>query len=100
QVGSHRLIESQNLEAFFLDLDFHAVDRVVGFEDFGSQHGVAVNQGDDRLGNGFLDERADIEDFLLQNVDLTLNVLGHCDVGQKSNRQTGQGRKLALEFQH
>ncbi len=75
QIGGHRLIEGQNLEALFLDLDLHAVDLGVVGDHLLGHHGVAIDQRGDRLGDGLFDQRADEQNLLLQAVDLAMDVL-------------------------
>ena len=77
QIVGHRLIEGQDFQALFLDLDLHAIDhRVVGDHLLG-HHRVAIDESRDGVGDRLFDQRADVEDFLLQAVDLAVDMLGH-----------------------
>ncbi len=49
QVGRHRLVQCQRLQALLFHLDFEPVDFVVGLDDFGRQFPIAIHHASTAL---------------------------------------------------
>ena len=62
QVTGDGLVESENLQAVLLDVDFHDVDSLVRVDYLSREVGVTLAQGENGIGEVFLDQSAEFED--------------------------------------
>ena len=75
QVGSHRLLQGEHLEAAVVDLDLQTIDRGIAFDDGLREFRASLHQGDDGLAGLGLDKRTHVKKAVFEGLEIALEVL-------------------------
>ena len=91
EVGGDGLIEGEDLEAVFFDLDFHLVELDIVVNDAAGELLVAAFEGAGGVADGLLGQGAEGEDFLLELLDFSEQMGGHIAISPKDGASASPG---------